>query len=401
MNGVALAYAGVHQIFQLALAAHEIGELEGLFCSIVDGPGKWGRRLARWVPPGTARPLGSPALPEERVMEFPWPMLANRLASRLLPGRHSDHLRSNSWFDRQAARWLGGSNARVFVGGETCALESLRAAELKGMKRVLDCPGVPSAALDEEALKAAATFGVGIATSSNSPAMQQRKKAELELADLVLCCSEFQRDKLMALHPHLRRAEVLPLWTDVDFWRPCAAERSFSRPGEPLRIIYAGATSLRKGIPYLLEAVQPIGDAVELTLVGGISAEMTAVLPRYRRHRHLPYVSKPELRKLYAHHDLLVMPTLGDSFGFVTLEAMASGMPVVTSRHAGAPVPDESWRVPAHDAEAIRARVEHYLEDRPRLAEDGERAAAFAAGFRPENYRARAAALFTELLSGS
>jgi len=37
MNSVALAYSGVHQIFQLALAAYEAGELEGLFCSIMDG----------------------------------------------------------------------------------------------------------------------------------------------------------------------------------------------------------------------------------------------------------------------------------------------------------------------------------------------------------------------------
>jgi hypothetical protein len=399
MNGVALAYAGVHQIFQMALAAHELGELEGLFCSIMDGKKKWGRRMGRLVPSGTARPLGSDALPSELVTEFPWPLLANRLAQKLVRGRRSDHLRSNSWFDRQAARWLGRSRARVYAGGETCALECLRVAADKGMKRVLDCPGVPSQVLDAEALKAAERFGVKIATSSNSPAMAERKKQELALADVVLCCSEFQRGHLMALNPQVQRSEVIPLWTDVDLWQPCVAKRSFALPGSPLRVLYAGALSLRKGVPYLLEAVEPLEVEVRLTLVGGISAEMEGLCKRFRSHSHRPYVTKTELKEIYQNHDVLVMPTLGDSFGFVTLEAMASGMPVIASRNAGAPVPDEGWRVEPHDAAAIGTRLLAYHADRELLRHHGEMAAAFGQGFRPENYRRRAGEVFTKLLS--
>ena len=399
MNGVALAYAGVHQIFQMALAAHELGELEGLFCSIMDGKKKWGRRMGRLVPSGTARPLGSDALPSELVTEFPWPLLANRMAQKLVRGRRSDHLRSNSWFDRQAARWLGRSRARVYAGGETCALECLRVAADKGMKRVLDCPGVPSQVLDAEALKAAERFGVKIATSSNSPAMAERKKQELALADVVLCCSEFQRGHLMALNPQVQRSEVIPLWTDVDLWQPCVAKRSFALPGSPLRVLYAGALSLRKGVPYLLEAVEPLEVEVRLTLVGGISAEMEGLCKRFRSHSHRPYVTKTELKEIYQNHDVLVMPTLGDSFGFVTLEAMASGMPVIASRNAGAPVPDEGWRVEPHDAAAIGTRLLAYHADRELLRHHGEMAAAFGQGFRPENYRRRAGEVFTKLLS--
>ena len=399
MNGVALAYAGVHQIFQLALAAHELGKLEGLFCSIMDGDGKWGRRLGRWVPPGTARPLGSGALPAERVTEFPWPLLVNRLGQKLIRGRRSDHLRSNAWFDRAAARWLENSKARVFAGGETCALESLRIAADKGMKRVLDCPGVPSQVLDVEALKAAERFEVKMATSSNSPAMAERKKQELALADVVLCCSEFQRGHLMALNPQVQRSEVIPLWTDVDLWQPCVAERSFAKPENLLRVLYAGALSLRKGVPYLLEAVEPLAAEVQLTLVGGISAEMEGLLKRFRSHAHRPYVTKSELKEIYREHDVLVMPTLGDSFGFVTVEAMASGMPVIASRNAGAPVPEESWRVPPHDADAIRTLLLAYHADREQLRHHGEVAASFGQGFRPTNYRRRAGEVYQELLA--
>jgi glycosyltransferase involved in cell wall biosynthesis len=85
-------------------------------------------------------------------------------------------------------------------------------------------------------------------------------------------------------------------------------------------------------VPYLLEAIEHLAAEVRLTLVGGISGEMEAVLKRFRTHQHLPYVTKAELKELYRGHDVLVMPTLGDSFGFVTVEAMASGMPVPPCR---------------------------------------------------------------------
>jgi glycosyltransferase involved in cell wall biosynthesis len=399
MNGIALAYSGVHQMFQLALAAHELGELDGLFCSVVDGEGKWGRRLGRWVPAATMRPLGWEALPQSRLHECPWPVLVNRALKKMLPFRQTEHRRSNGWFDHSAARWLRASKARVFVGGETCALHSLRLAGELGMRRVLDCPGMPAQVLDAEAQRAAAAFDVQIPASSNSPAMQERKRLELAAADVVLCCSEFQRQRLVALNPGISRVEVVPLWADVSFWSGSASQRQFSRPGEPLRVLYAGAVSLRKGVAYLLDAVESLQAEITLTMVGAVSPEMEGLLKRFRRHRLLPYLTKSELRNLYLEHDVLVMPTLGDSFGFVTVEAMASGMPVIASQNAGAPLPDESWRVPPHDAQAIHARLLHYHADREQLRSDAESASAFGAAFRPERYRVRAGELFKELLT--
>lgn len=267
------------------------------------------------------------------------------------------------------------------------------------MKRVLDCPGIPAQFLEREEQHAAASFEVKVTLSDNSVVMQERKAAEIREADVVLCCSAFQREQLVALNPSVKRTEVIPLWVDTGFWGDHGRERNVSKSGEPLRVLYAGAVSLRKGVPYLLEAVEPLASEVRLTLVGGVSEEMQAILKRYRTHRHLPYLPKPDLRRLYLDHDVLVMPTLGDSFGFVTLEAMASGMPVIASRNAGAPVPDDSWRVPPHDAEAIRGRLLEYHSDRELLHHDGEVAAAFATRFSPEGYRARVGELFRELLA--
>lgn len=399
MSGVALAYAGVHQIFQLALAAHELGRLDGLFCSIIDGPRKWGGLFSKRLPAGTVRPLGSNLIPSQLITEFPWPLVANRLGKRLISWRQSDHLHSNLWFGRRAARWLSESQSKVFVGSETCALECLRTAKQTGMRRILDCPGVPSQILDRETCLAAEEFGVSLPQSSQSKAMDERKQEELDLAEVVLCCSEFQRSRLVELNPQIKRSEVIPLWTDVDFWKPVVHERVQSPPSSPLRVLYAGAVSVKKGVPYLLRAVEQLGKEVSLTLVGVPGPAMSPIITRFRDHRHFSYMPKAQLRNLYREHDVLVMPTLGDSFGFVTVEAMASGMPVIASVNAGAPVPNENWRVPVRDAEAISSRLLAYSKDRDLLRHDAEVAAAFGERFRSETYRARAAGFLGEFLA--
>ncbi len=402
MNDIILAYPGVHQIFQLALAAHEIGRLERLICTAVDLPGKTGRLLSRMARMPSARPLGLDQLPPEKINEFPWPVLAHRLGARIFRQRQSEHLHSNAWFDRHVAGIVRKSHAAVFVGCETSALLSLRAARDRGMKCVLDCPGIPSWFLNEQAARAAGDLGLPAAPSSNSPEMLRRKKDELDLADLVLVCSDLQKRLLVERGMEAGRIRVNPLWVDAPWWaiRSKQTERTVDhKASRPLRVLYAGAVSLRKGVPYLIQAMQLTGDAASLTVVGFVSPELRTWLTeqpvKFESHSYVP---KEDLRKMFHAHDILVMPSLGDSFGFVALEAMAAGLPVIVSSNCGVPVPDESWRVPAANAKAIADRLAVYLKDRNLLAAHGAIAATFAAQFTPERYRAGIRRIYDELL---
>lgn len=324
-------------------------------------------------------------------------MLVNRLGQRLLPWRRSDHYHSNDWFDRNTASWLASRDASVFVGCETCALHSMKKARDLGMRVVLDCPGIPADFLDEQAALAGQELGLPDAASTISPRMKERKAEEMGLPDIILTCSEFQRRALVSRGAREAITRVASLWTDVDFWS-AAPPRTPREPGAPLRVLYVGTLSLRKGLPYLLQASAALGKSVKLTVVGSASPEMNQLLARHSGMEILPRVTKQELRNIYARHDVFVMPSLGDSFGFVILEAMASGLPVIASENAGAPVPDESWRVPARNANAIAERLDRYVSDPGLVEEHGRQAIAFARQFRPERYRAQVAAEFASLL---
>ena len=48
MPGITIAYGGVHQVFQLALAAEELGALDRFYCAAFDAPGKWGGTRCPW-----------------------------------------------------------------------------------------------------------------------------------------------------------------------------------------------------------------------------------------------------------------------------------------------------------------------------------------------------------------
>jgi glycosyltransferase involved in cell wall biosynthesis len=115
----------------------------------------------------------------------------------------------------------------------------------------------------------------------------------------------------------------------------------------------------------------------------------------------MPPQTKSRLREIFWEQDVLVLPSLGDSFGFVAMEAMACGLPVIVTESCGVPVPERTWRVPARNSEALAARLAHYAEGPDRARADASIAQEFAAQFTPERYRARIRELFSVMLKRS
>lgn len=146
----------------------------------------------------------------------------------------------------------------------------------------------------------------------------------------------------------------------------------------------------RKGLGPLLEAVAKLGDArIRLDLVGAKSPEEYQPMAQRlglgdRMHWHGP---SRDVALYYAAADAFVLPTTYEPFGIVIVEALATGLPVVTSRLAGA-------------SPAIDHGVSGYLLDEPRdpseiaaalssaLAADDELRAAAAEAARPYEWGA-------------
>jgi glycosyltransferase involved in cell wall biosynthesis len=120
---------------------------------------------------------------------------------------------------------------------------------------------------------------------------------------------------------------VIPPGVDLDLWNfPRPAERSSG----PVRLLFVGGDFSRKGGETLLAAMrQGLAASCELDIVTKATVD-TAGLTRVRVHNGLG-PNAPALMALYRSADIFVFPTLADVLPLAIMEAMASGLPVITT----------------------------------------------------------------------
>ena len=192
--------------------------------------------------------------------------------------------------------------------------------------------------------------------------------------------------------------EVIPNPVDID--AIVRAGKTEPPNGLPRRYVaFIGRLERRKGIGPLGEALTPLltahGD-LHAVLIGRDSGEEGgAVLDQFRRDTAtvadrihvLGELSWESALAVVARAEAVAVPSLWESFGYVCVEAMALGRPVVASRIGGLEeiVEDghSGWLAPPGDGAALAQALEHCLDDeqagRKRGAAAQRRALDFAA----------------------
>jgi hypothetical protein len=380
-----ISYGGVHQAYQIALAAQEAGLLDRFYCSFYDAPRKWGQHLSRLLGHEAMRNRRIEGLDPARVTEYPWPELFFKLRGKFTKLHGSGWIFAAGEFDRWAAKQLQRGSSQGVVCVENCAYETFRVAKERGTRRIYDCPGHNAKLWQQTTQEAARLTGLNFVSTADTPEITRRKEIEIELADLILTYSDFHTNGVMERGVARDRIVQIPLWTDSEFWQPPGIPRV--RQG-PLKVLFAGGINLRKGVPFVIEAVKSLSPNASLTLVGSLDPDAKPCLAGCEDFLTvLAAVNKDALRRIYQAHDVLVLPSLGDSFGFVAMEAMACGLPVILTSHCGSPVPDSAWRVPVMNSKSIVERLSFYLESPAALETDRVTARAFAQGFTCSRYR--------------
>lgn len=199
-----------------------------------------------------------------------------------------------------------------------------------------------------------------------SPRSERRIERELETTDLILVPSQFVARQLIDSGVPGEKLHVRRYGVDTSAFRPDSSRKRSAR-SVPLRCLYVGQVSHRKGVCVLVEAARLLrGRPVEFHIVGGIvSPDVLEDLPdNVRWHGPRLQVGVAEVMR---QADLFVLPSIEDAFGLVVVEAMASALPVVVSNHAGASElitnGDDGLIVPAGDASALANAIETLIEN--------------------------------------
>ena len=156
-----------------------------------------------------------------------------------------------------------------------------------------------------------------------------------ERADIVITVSEFTRGQVISLlGVEPSRVRVVHHGTRRLEFPPMARQKV---------ILNVGTIQTRKNIARLVEAFEALDPSWRLVLAGSAgygSAEILARIdssPARERITVTGYISPNELAAWYAKASIFAFPSLDEGFGMPLLEAMAAGLPVVTSNRSALP----------------------------------------------------------------
>jgi glycosyltransferase involved in cell wall biosynthesis len=192
------------------------------------------------------------------------------------------------------------------------------------------------------------------------------RKAEWALADVVMVNSKWTLDALVKLGVPSEKIAIVPLAYETEEIEPVSPPRAEG----PLRVLYLGQVNLRKGIQYLLEAARKLDKKhFRFDVAGPISISDEHVVTAPANVTFHGSVTRDRVREFYREADVFVLPTISDGFALTQLEAMAHGLPVITTPNCGEVVHDgiDGLIVPARDSTALAKALETLADDPERL----------------------------------
>jgi glycosyltransferase involved in cell wall biosynthesis len=251
----------------------------------------------------------------------------------------------------------------ALVGLSGSALNTGQVVKSRGGKHVCDRGSshirYQDAILNEEYAK----WGFPFATID--PRVIAREEMEYQQADAIFVPSGFAHRSFVEMGVAADKVKVIPYGVRLE---------RFQRTGEPpkdlFNVMFAGTVSLRKGIPYLLEAFRMFRHPRKrLRLAGPVEAETRSFLKNQKLDgvEILGRMSQPKLAEYMSTSHVLALPSIEDGFGLVMAQAMACGAVVISSENTGGPDlyrnRSEGFIVPIRSAAAIAQNLQELADD--------------------------------------
>lgn len=370
---IAIAHLGARKHYQEPILFHEWGVLERFYTDFYAGHG----RLTQFLRSPTVFPKLPGALKKgldrydpilEKAPVTHFPTFGYQYIQKLKQSAPQQACSIYNWAGKEFCRRIiqhGLGDANTLYGFPVSSLELFEYAKSEGLRCILD-QIIAERAFTYELLEAEETvWSDWSITPFQIQAAEReliaREQQEHCLADHIVCGSEFVKESLIAKGIEVDRISVVPLGRLKDEIVPAqrSARLAPKARGEELRILFAGAVNLRKGIPYLLTALRSLKIPFICKAAGGIEIQPERVAEYSDVCEFLGRVPRSQMSELYDWADVFVLPSIVEGSAMVTYEALMSGLPIITTHNAGSLVRHEvdGYIVPVRSADAIADRL--------------------------------------------
>ena len=388
-------HPGPMGIFEQSLALQERGWLSAMvmdfYCDLASPP-------YNWLPEGRIkkyfRKRYHPPLDSKQIRSLPMFAVRTRIGAHL--ARHdTDRVRGVFRHNTRIDRWVAARVKRLgnlFFGYEAASLYTFRRAKALGLPCVLYQP-IACAEKAAPLLNTEKEFFPELVDTLRynwfPDGVLDMMCEERQLADAIICASTFTKQSLVEIGVEADKIFVEPYGVNQGVFSPSTDKfPQFS-------VVWASSYTQTKGIGYLLEALarEPV-PGIELVLAGSPYGTDAVALYKDRvRARRLGHLSHQELARVMSRCHAHVYPTLLDGFGRNIIEAMSSGLPVITTPNCAGPDLIEDgvtgFIIPIRDVDAICEKLA-WIHDNPQEAiEMGRRAREKVAGLTQPDYRRR------------
>ena len=311
------------------------------------------------------RRLRREGVPRERLQIFPWIHTPQLVLGRYWQIPSGLNRRITRLTFQSFDNWVAGKlvECDAYVALSSSGLKSGRRAQQLGARYVCDRASSHIRYQHQVLTEEMRRWGMEI--RGVDPYIIAREEAEYAQADAVTVPSKFAYQSFLDMEFPEDRLSRIPFGVRLDRFKP---------EGEPAKdtfdVLFVGSVTVRKGIPYLIEAFQKLRHPHKrLRIVGSVPSEMRSVLARFDLKDVELLGSQPQsdIGRYMSTSHVMVLPSVEDGFGYVLGQAMACGCPVISTDHTGGP--DlyshgiEGFIVPIRSAEAVTDSLQQLADD--------------------------------------
>ncbi len=274
-------------------------------------------------------------IPKELVYSIPIKEILKKIIDFFVPKKFFAKINyyNDDFFDLLVSRKINDYSCDIIVGWSGYSLRTFKNINNKKTLKVLE-RGSSHIKFQHEVLKKEYSR-LGLAPLLPSKEILLKEINEYKLADYICVPSKFAKKTFLEKGFNKNKIKVIRLGVDLKTFYP----KKIKKKEKKFRIISSGEISIRKGSHLLIEAFNNLKlPNTELLFVGKLEKGINSFLDGIK-NPNIFFMGKKnelELNNIYNSSDLFILNSFEDGFGMVIPQAMACGLPVITTFNTGA-----------------------------------------------------------------